>query len=99
MTDLTKQIEKAVKKIDSVSKNFRPTVGIILGTGLGALAKEIKEHCVIDYGNIPGFQKSTAESHSRLVLGELAEKGNCNVGRFHGYEGYTMQQITFPCAL
>lgn len=98
MSDLKKQIDKAVKKINSASKNFSPKVGIILGTGLGALAKEIKEHCVIDYKDIPGFQQSTAESHSgKLVLGELGGKNVVAMsGRFHRYEGYTMQQITFP---
>jgi purine-nucleoside phosphorylase len=76
----------------------RPEIGIILGTGLGDLAKEIKKTAVIEYEDIPHFPVSTVESHhGKLIFGKL---GNKNVvamqGRFHFYEGYTMQQITFP---
>lgn len=77
---------------------FVPSVGIILGTGLGRLADEIDKRAVIEYADIPGFPLSTVESHKgRLILGTL---GGRNVvamqGRFHYYEGYTMRQITFP---
>jgi purine-nucleoside phosphorylase len=75
-----------------------PQVGIILGTGLGALVKEIKIEHIISYTDIPNFPVSTVESHSgKLIFGELGGKTVvCMQGRFHYYEGYSMQQITFP---
>ncbi len=92
-----KQIKEAVgfiKKNTGVS----PTVGIILGTGLGGLAKEIEQPESIDYEKIPHFPRSTVESHNgKLILGQIGEKKVVAMqGRFHYYEGYTMQQITFP---
>lgn len=75
-----------------------PDVGIILGTGLGRLAGAIEDAVVMDYTDIPGFPLSTVESHSgRLILGRLGGKAVVAMqGRFHYYEGYDMQQITFP---
>jgi len=75
-----------------------PKIGIILGTGLGALVKEIKIEHTISYQDIPNFPVSTVESHSgKLIFGELGGKTVvCMQGRFHYYEGYSMQQITFP---
>lgn len=75
-----------------------PRYGIILGTGLGALADEIATECEIDYQDIPHFPISTVESHSgKLIFGKLGGKTVVAMrGRFHYYEGYTMQQITFP---
>lgn len=72
--------------------------GIILGTGLGALVKEIDIELTIDYEDIPNFPVSTVESHKgRLIFGTIhGEKVVAMQGRFHYYEGYTMQQITFP---
>jgi purine-nucleoside phosphorylase len=98
MVDLIKMIDEAVKKINKESGNFKPQIGIILGTGLGALAKEIKEYKVIEYKNIPHFPLSTVETHSgKLILGEMVGKKVVAMsGRFHRYEGYAMQQITFP---
>jgi purine-nucleoside phosphorylase len=76
----------------------RPDVGIILGTGLGALAREIETVATIDYPTIPGFPKSTVESHAgRLLCGTLGGKTVVAMqGRFHRYEGYSLQQVTFP---
>ncbi|MFC5408478.1 purine-nucleoside phosphorylase [Larkinella bovis] len=76
----------------------RPTVGIILGTGLGALASEVAIEVEIPYQTIPDFPLSTVESHSgKLLLGTLAGKPVVVMqGRFHFYEGYSMQQVTFP---
>ena len=73
-------------------------VGIILGTGLGALAREIDVETSIDYGEIPGFPLSTVESHSgRLLFGTLGGKRVVAMqGRFHRYEGYSLQEVTFP---
>jgi purine-nucleoside phosphorylase len=71
---------------------------IILGTGLGALADEITIEQVIDYAELPNFPLSTVESHKgRLLCGTLAGKTVIAMqGRFHRYEGYTLQQVTFP---
>jgi purine-nucleoside phosphorylase len=73
-------------------------VAIILGTGLGGLADEIQVEQVIDYGELPNFPLSTVESHKgRLLCGTLGGKTVVAMqGRFHRYEGYTLQQVTFP---
>jgi purine-nucleoside phosphorylase len=78
--------------------DFEPQVGIILGTGLGALVKEIEIEKQLMYGNIPDFPISTVEFHSgKLIFGTLAGiKVVAMQGRLHYYEGYNMQQITFP---
>jgi len=77
---------------------MKPDIGIILGTGLGGLAKEIRKETVIDYEQIPHFPVSTVESHhGKLIFGTLAGKKVVAMqGRFHYYEGYTMRQITLP---
>jgi len=71
---------------------------LILGTGLGGLAAEIDVEARIDYGDIPHFPLSTVESHAgRLLCGTLAGKTVVAMqGRFHRYEGYSLQQVTFP---
>ena len=73
-------------------------VGIILGTGLGALAGEIEAEAVIPYAELPHFPHSTVESHKgQLVCGNLSgQKVVAMEGRFHLYEGYTAAQVTFP---
>ena len=78
--------------------SVEPTVGIILGTGLGGLVKEIKIIDEISYEQIPNFPVSTVESHSgKLIFGELGGKKVVAMqGRFHFYEGYDMKQVTFP---
>jgi len=78
--------------------DFEPEIGIILGTGLGALVKEITVERQLMYGNIPDFPISTLEFHSgKLIFGTLAGKKVVAMqGRLHYYEGYNMQQITFP---
>jgi purine-nucleoside phosphorylase len=75
-----------------------PDVAIVLGTGLGGLAKEIDVQVSISYADIPGFPLSTVESHAgRLLCGRLAGKTVVAMqGRFHRYEGYTLEQATFP---
>jgi purine-nucleoside phosphorylase len=76
----------------------RPDVAIILGTGLGRLASEIEAEVVIEYADIPGFPLSTVESHAgRLLCGKLGGKTVVAMqGRFHRYEGLSLQQATFP---
>jgi purine-nucleoside phosphorylase len=78
--------------------NFQPSTGIILGTGLGRLADEIEAEAVIDYKDIPHFPTSTVQSHrGKLIFGKLAGAPVVAMaGRFHYYEGYSMQQVTFP---
>jgi len=78
--------------------DFEPEVGIILGTGLGGLVKEIEVEKQLMYSNIPDFPISTLEFHSgKLIFGTLAGvKVVAMQGRLHYYEGYSMQQITFP---
>jgi purine-nucleoside phosphorylase len=97
MTGLREQIREAVEFIRTRTR-LKPEIGIILGTGLGGLAKEIRKEAVIDYEEIPHFPISTVESHhGKLIFGKLAGKRVVAMqGRFHYYEGYTMQQITFP---
>lgn len=75
-----------------------PGIGIILGTGLGGLAARIHVDCAIEYADIPHFPLSTVESHTgRLLVGTLGGKPVVAMqGRFHRYEGYTLQQVTFP---
>ncbi len=92
-----KQIKEAVAFIKE-ENGITPSVGIILGTGLGGLVKEIDIRDQIDYKNIPHFPLSTVESHQgKLIFGRIGDKEVVAMqGRFHYYEGYTMQQITFP---
>lgn len=93
-------VEQIARAASTIRKawNGKPRVGMILGTGLGKIAKEIAADTVIPYESIPHFPHSTVESHAgRLVCGSL-----CGVplvameGRFHFYEGYSMQEVTFP---
>jgi purine-nucleoside phosphorylase len=78
--------------------NFQPEYGIILGTGLGNLTDELLIACDIDYRDLPNFPISTVQSHKgRLIFGYLEGKPVVVMaGRFHYYEGYAMQQVTFP---
>ena len=94
---MLEQIQEAVRFIHSKTA-FSPRIGLILGTGLGALAEEVDVQASIPYEQIPHFPVSTVESHSgRLLLGGLSGKPVVVMqGRFHSYEGYTMRQVTFP---
>lgn len=96
---MLEQFEASVKFIQSKT-NVKPSIGIILGTGLGGLVKEITIIDQIPYEEIPNFPVSTVESHSgKLIFGELGGKHVVAMqGRFHYYEGYSLQQVTFPFA-
>ena len=92
---------EAIKKTsDFLKKKIGkiPNTAIILGTGLGDLANEIDDKREISYEEIPNFPVSTVEGHSgKLIIGKLGGKDVLAMqGRFHYYEGYTMQQVTFP---
>jgi purine-nucleoside phosphorylase len=95
--NLMEQIIESATFIQSKTQT-KPKYGIILGTGLGNLVKEMDIETTIDYANIPHFPVSTVESHQgRLILGTLGGKPVAVMqGRFHYYEGYSMQQVTFP---
>jgi purine-nucleoside phosphorylase len=97
MLHLYDQIQEAVAAIRS-RWSAKAHAGIILGTGLGALAREIEAEATIPYGDIPHFPKSTAISHAgQLVCGRLAGVPVVAMeGRVHSYEAYPFQQITFP---
>lgn len=78
--------------------DFVPDVAVILGTGLGHLAEQLETVARVPYQEIPGFPLSTVESHAgQLLLGMLAGRNvGAMQGRFHRYEGYSLQQIAFP---
>ena len=91
------QIKESTAYIQSKT-SIVPSIGIILGTGLGGLVKEIEIIDEINYEDIPNFPVSTVESHSgKLIFGRIGGKNVVAMqGRFHFYEGYTLQQVTFP---
>jgi purine-nucleoside phosphorylase len=97
MGELKDKINESINVIKKFSK-LKPEVAIILGTGLGGLANEIKNKVEINYKDIPNFPISTLETHAgKLVFGEIEGKKIVAMqGRFHRYEGYNLKQITFP---
>jgi len=89
--------ERAAKFVLARTR-LRPRIGIVLGSGLGAFAEELSDATRIDYARIPGFPASTVEGHAgRMVIGAT---GGVPVavlaGRLHFYEGYSMDEVTFP---
>ncbi|MFK7932234.1 MAG: purine-nucleoside phosphorylase [Saprospiraceae bacterium] len=96
-TSLYDQIQEAINYLRTQT-DWQPEIGIILGTGLGALADEIERVATIPYAQIPHFAQSTVQSHKgELIFGTLAgRKVVAMAGRFHYYEGYSMRQVTFP---
>src|SRR5947209_6476391 len=97
MPDLFDQIAEATRAVQT-HWDGRPSVGIILGTGLGALADDIRADATVPYADLPHFPQSTVPSHAgQMVCGTLAGKTVVAMsGRFHAYEGYPLQRITFP---
>lgn len=95
--NVREQIDQAAAFVRQRTK-VKPQIGMILGSGLGALAREIDADATIPYAEIPNFPQSTVEGHSgQLVLGRLEGKPVVAMqGRVHFYEGYTLQQVVFP---
>ncbi|HLR20427.1 MAG TPA: purine-nucleoside phosphorylase [Tissierellaceae bacterium] len=92
-----KKINESVAYINNkISKS--PTIGVILGSGLGGLVKLIQDPITIPYEDIPNFPLSTVEGHAgHLVIGKLGDKTVVTMqGRFHFYEGYPLSKVTFP---
>lgn len=95
--DSYNKILDAVRYIQS-KVDFKPQIGIVLGTGLGGLVEDVDIVAEINYEDIPYFPVSTVESHTgKLIFGHLSDKPVVVMkGRFHYYEGYSMKQVTFP---
>ena len=95
--NLREKIGEALSYVRSKS-SIVPEIGIILGTGLGKLAEKIEDKVVISYKQIPHFAVSTAPGHAgNLLLGKIGEKKVVAMqGRFHLYEGYSPEEVTFP---
>ena len=94
---MKEMIQNAVDAIRAVA-GARPSVGLILGSGLGGLADVLEDASFVEYASIPGFPVSTAPGHAgRFVLGRLAGHGVvCMQGRFHFYEGHPMSHSAAP---
>lgn len=97
MSELSDRIDAAADAIRAVWSG-EPRVGMILGTGLSGVADQIETEATIAYGDIPHFPESTVQSHTgQLVCGRLAGIEIVAMeGRFHHYEGYSLQEVTFP---
>ncbi len=95
--ELKKNIEETVSVIRR-STDFSPEIGIILGTGLGQIARQIDNPNAFDYDSLPHFPLSTVEFHKgRLIFGTLNKRNIVAMqGRMHYYEGYSMLDITYP---
>jgi len=100
MTAATSLFDRVQTAADVVRRRspLVPEVGVVLGTGLGGLARAIAVEAEMPYQQIPGFPLSTVETHAgKLLLGRLAGRPVVAMqGRFHRYEGYDLQQVTFP---
>ena len=96
-SELRLQVDEAVEVLNR-HIDEKPEIGIILGTGLGGLVNHMDVDLEIPYDEIPHFVLSTVEYHTgKLIFGRISDKPVVAMqGRFHYYEGYTMQQITFP---
>ena len=97
---LRQKLEESLEAVRKVT-SWAPEVAVILGTGLGNLARRIKTEAEVNYSAIPHFPRVTVESHAgKLVFGTLSGKKVAALeGRFHAYEGYSMEEVTFPVRL
>lgn len=91
------KVQQTVNYIKSKT-DFTPEYGVILGSGLGSFTDDIKVHFTLPYAEIPNFPLVTVQGHhGALVFGTIGDKKVVAMqGRFHFYEGYTMQEVTFP---
>jgi len=98
--EITSVYDRAKRAADFIQSrsSTQPSVAIVLGSGLGAFADELTNATVIPYAEIPSFARATVEGHAgRLVLGKAADVSVVAMqGRFHFYEGYSLQEVTFP---
>jgi len=100
-------IEETLRALENIVKTKfsrtlgKPGIGLILGSGLGGIADEVREGCRIPYAQIPHFVYPTVEGHlGEMIIGKLEGKEVCVMkGRAHFYEGYTMKEVTFPVRL
>lgn len=96
MSKLNQRIQEAVGAIRKKS-SCEPHIGIVLGTGLGKLAERIEVESRIGYDEIPHFPKATVHTSGEMLLGKVGGKPVIALsGRFHAYEGYSLQEVTFP---
>lgn len=98
MSSLAERIAEAAALVRERAPGLTPDTGIIFGTGLSSLRNDVEDAITIPYGEIPHFATSTVESHAgELVLGKLEGRTIVAMrGRFHAYEGWSQEQITFP---
>jgi purine-nucleoside phosphorylase len=96
-TVMIERIKTTAKYIQEKT-GCKPEIGIILGSGLGGLVDSIEISHIMDYSDVPNFPVSTVPGHNgKLIFGKLEGKEVVAMqGRFHYYEGYSMQQVTFP---
>lgn len=92
------KIQQTVNYIRTLVPDFEPQIGVVLGTGLGGLTQSIEEVATIPYAELPHFAQSTVEGHKgALILGHIQGIAVAALsGRFHYYEGYSMEAVTFP---
>lgn len=97
ISSLYERAEKAVRQIRAQTR-AEVSTAIVLGSGLGGFADELGDAIAIPYDQIPGFARATVEGHAgRLVLGKVGAKAIAALqGRFHFYEGYSLEEVTFP---
>src|SRR6476469_3476098 len=92
--------EKVQETVEYISQktNFDPEYGVILGSGLGSFTDDMEVEFTLPYSEIPNFPVSTVEGHKgALVFGTIGNKKVIAMqGRFHYYEGYSMEEVTFP---
>lgn len=92
------KVQETVQFLKNKTQDFSPEYGVILGSGLGGFADDISVDFTIDYHDIPNFPVSTVQGHKgALLFGTIGTKKVVAMqGRFHYYEGYNMQEVTFP---
>lgn len=97
-SELWWQLNESADYIKTLLPGFKSDVAVILGSGLGYLADEVKGGAILDYATIPHFKVSTAPGHAgRLVMGDFHGKNVIMMqGRMHLYEGYTMRDVVYP---